>query len=494
MTAEHGRRGLLPGTEPAEAARGSDDRPALSGAPPTGSIIAGKYQIERVIGAGGMGVVVAALHLQLGTRVAIKFLLRSARENPDTVARFAREARAAASVANEHVARVLDVGALENGAPFIVMEFLEGVDLATRLRERGPMPVEEAVECVLQACEALSEVHAAGIVHRDLKPANLFWLRRPSGLPWIKVLDFGISKVLDADPSKLQAAITHSATVMGSPPYMSPEQLQSTRSVDARTDIWALGVILFELITGRSPFIAATFPEVYLNIAVRAPPSPREFNASCPVPLEAAILRCLSKRREDRFRDVAALARALLPFGSERARASVEHIARTAAGTSGSVDNSARQDRALEDPAPNIVNTVTALGTTTPLPTRRRRSAVVLGIAGGLGSLLAFAFLAFGGPNSWRPKSAAPTSSISSVSNGVPDAPTEPSVAPASQVPTPAIEAGASTAAASGRPSLDAPLPSNRSRGAPPRGEPPRSQRSPAPSATTTKPGERDLY
>src|SRR5271165_1232509 len=232
MTVDRDRDGRLPGTAPANPR--PDQRHA--DAPAVGEIIADKYRVERVLGAGGMGVVVAAHHLQLDRLVAIKFLLPGTLKNADAVARFTREAQAAVRITNEHVARVLDVGSLKNGAPYIVMEFLEGTDLATRLKGLGRLSIEEAVEDVLQACEALSEAHGLGIVHRDLKPANLFCIRRPDGLPWIKVLDFGISKLLSDNPASPHVDMTQSAVVMGSPAYMSPEQMQSARYVDARSD------------------------------------------------------------------------------------------------------------------------------------------------------------------------------------------------------------------------------------------------------------------
>src|SRR4051812_29611172 len=206
-----------------------------------GDVLAGKYRVDKILGAGGMGVVVAAHHVQLDERVAIKFLLPEALGNAEAVARFAREARAAVKIKSEHVARVIDVGTLETGAPYMVMEYLEGGDLSQVLASRGPLPVEEAVEYVLQACEAIAHAHALGIVHRDLKPANLFLIRRPDGTNAIKVLDFGISKVMPGKSASSDNAMTRTRTVMGSPLYMSPEQMASTRDVDGRTDLWALG-------------------------------------------------------------------------------------------------------------------------------------------------------------------------------------------------------------------------------------------------------------
>lgn len=289
-----------------------------------GQILAGKYRVDRVLGAGGMGVVVAATHLQLEERVAIKFLLPEAMQNAEAVARFGREARAAVKIRGEHVARVIDVGSLETGAPFMVMEYLDGHDLSELIRDRGTMPPADAVDAVLQACEALAEAHSLGIVHRDLKPANLFMIRRPDGTPSVKVLDFGISKLTNAATS--DHAMTRTTAVMGSPLYMSPEQMTASRDVDARADIWAIGVVLYELLAGRVPFNAETLPQICALILTVAPPTIRQFVPSVPEGLEAVVLRCLEKDRSSRFRNVSELAYALAPFGSRATSRSVERI------------------------------------------------------------------------------------------------------------------------------------------------------------------------
>src|SRR3984885_7032800 len=192
-----------------------------------------------------MGIVVAARHVQLDEKVALKFLRPEALADADAVERFAREARAAVKIKSEHVARVIDVGTLPNGAPYMVMEHLDGEDMAAWIKERGALPVEQALDFVLQACVAVADAHALGIVHRDLKPANLFCIRRSDGQLSIKVLDFGISKMTDLTGSG-QGSMTRTSALMGSPLYMSPEQMRSSKDVDAKTDIWALGVILFE--------------------------------------------------------------------------------------------------------------------------------------------------------------------------------------------------------------------------------------------------------
>jgi hypothetical protein len=292
-----------------------------------GDVLAGKYRVDRVLGVGGMGVVVAARHLQLDTKVAIKFLLPAMLGSQEAVSRFAREARAAVRITNEHVARVFDVGTLETGAPYMVMEFLEGGDLAAWVQQRGAMPVEMAVDFVLQACIAVAEAHGLGIVHRDLKPANLFCLRRADGQLHIKVLDFGISKLTDLGGSGPPMSVTKTSAMMGSPLYMSPEQMQSSRDVDAQTDIWALGVVLYELVTGSVPFNGETLPEVCVKIATQQPPPTRVFRPDVPPGLEAAMVRCLEKDKRLRFRNVSELANALADFGPKRSRAAVDRIA-----------------------------------------------------------------------------------------------------------------------------------------------------------------------
>jgi hypothetical protein len=289
-----------------------------------GQILAGKYRVDGILGAGGMGVVVAAHHLQLDERVALKFLLPAALGNQEARMRFEREARAAVKIKSEHVARVSDVGTLENGSPYIVMEFLEGTDLAAWLRERGPLPVDQAVEFVLQAGEALAEAHSLGIVHRDVKPSNLFVVRRNDGHNSVKVLDFGISKIATGTTD---GSGTKTNFVMGSPFYMSPEQMRSSKDVTAQSDLWSLGVVLYELLAGNSPFTGDTFPEICVKIATEPPPSLRSVRGDVPPPLEAVIGRCLEKAPSQRFGDVADLAFALQPFAPPRAAASVERIA-----------------------------------------------------------------------------------------------------------------------------------------------------------------------
>jgi serine/threonine protein kinase len=304
----------------------------VSAAIQIGDLVAGKYRVDRVLGEGGMGVVVAATHEQLDQRVALKFLLPELVSNPEVVQRFMREARAAVKIHSEHVARVLDVGVTESGTPFMVMEYLDGEDLSQMLAARGPLPPEETVGYVLEACEAIAEAHSLGIVHRDLKPANLFLARRPSGRPLVKVLDFGISKV----PPSGKDAATSTNALMGSPVYMSPEQMTAPNTVDVRTDVWCLGVVLYELLSQKLPFEGETMPELVFTV-VQKPHAPlQSVRAELPEALVAVVDRCLEKGQAQRFSSIVELARALAPFGPARSEQSIERIEHVL-GAAGSV-------------------------------------------------------------------------------------------------------------------------------------------------------------
>ncbi len=287
-----------------------------------GDVIAGKYVVEKIIGAGGVGVVGSARHEGLGDRVAIKFLQRSAAETRENVARFDLEARALARVKTEHVARVMDVGRLPTGEPFMVMELLEGEDLS-KVIARGRVPVAEAVDHVVQACEAVAAAHAVSIVHRDLKPANLFVTQTADGRQLIKVLDFGISKLRNETH-----AVTQTLSVVGSPLYMSPEQMEAPRDADERADIWSLGVILFELIAAAPPFDAPNLPLLCARICTSPPRSFASLGVEVPEQLERLIVRCLEKKPEDRVNSVVALALDLAPFGGRAAAESAERLSR----------------------------------------------------------------------------------------------------------------------------------------------------------------------
>ncbi len=288
--------------------------------PQAGDVIAEKYCVERVVGTGGMGVVVSARHMMLGHNVAIK-ILRVAEEErrQELTARFLREAQAAGMLRSDHVVRIHDVGQLASGLPFMVMELLIGSDLGQLLEQNGPMPEAQAVDFVLQACAGVAEAHAVGIVHRDLKPSNLFVTERSDGLPLLKVLDFGISKLM-GDPRTEEAALvlTSTRSVMGSPYYMSPEQVRDPRRVDERADVWALGVILHELLTGEPPFQGETFPGVCASIVVDPPRSLRLTRPDVSEGLEAVVATCLQKQVRFRYQTITKLAQALGPYGSRQ--------------------------------------------------------------------------------------------------------------------------------------------------------------------------------
>jgi serine/threonine-protein kinase len=301
----------------------SDSQPHVSVPVQPGEVLAGKFRVERILGAGGMGVVVSAMHLELDERVAVKFLLPQSIQGPEAAARFVREARNAVKIKGEHVARIIDVGRLENGAPYMVMEYLEGNDLSAQL-EKGPIAIEDAVDYVVQACDAMAEAHALGIVHRDLKPANLFLTKRSDGSAIIKVLDFGISKA--NVPDTKDAGLTKTSAVMGSPYYMSPEQMKSSRDVDSRTDVWSLGVILFELLSGRPPFQGDTLPELLSAIMLDVPPALQTLRPDVPPALAAVLVQVLQKDRTQRYRNVGELAAALSPFAPARSRYTLDRI------------------------------------------------------------------------------------------------------------------------------------------------------------------------
>ncbi|MBX3225433.1 MAG: serine/threonine protein kinase, partial [Labilithrix sp.] len=278
-----------------------------------GDVVGGKYRVDRILGAGGMGVVVAATHTELDQPVALKFILPEAISGKDSIERFMREARSVARLKSEHVARVYDVGRDDNGHPYMVLELLEGCDLAKLNKQKGPFAIADAVEYVLQACEALVEAHAAGIVHRDLKPQNVFVSRRLNGTPLVKVLDFGIAKAVG--PAAVgQMALTDSQAVMGSPLYMAPEHMRSARAADVRSDIWSLGVMLYELLGGQLPFDGETVTEVCIRVVNEPPASLLSLRPGLEANLVAIAMRCLEKDPAARWQNVAQLAAALEPY------------------------------------------------------------------------------------------------------------------------------------------------------------------------------------
>lgn len=317
-----------------------------------GDLVDGRYAIEEVLGSGGMAVVYRARHVGLEHQVALKVVLPQVRSLPGVSERFLREARAATRLRSDHVAHVFDVGTTDDGTPYFVMELLEGFDLGSVVAERGPLPEEEAVGYVLQACEALAEVHGIGMVHRDLKPANLFLTEGADGLPHVKLIDFGISRVetpLNGPPS---ASLTQPAVMMGSPRYMAPEQMEDAAQSDERSDIWGLGTVLYELLTGEPPYDGASFLDIYAA-ALRGPPVlPSRKRSDVRPGLDAVVLRCLAVDPSKRYADVATLARALVPFGpigSEVIAQSTERVWRSARERAGVTDGPEVTPLALPD-------------------------------------------------------------------------------------------------------------------------------------------------
>ncbi len=413
---------------------------------PLGSVIAGKYRVERVLGMGGMGVVAVGRHLKLDQKVAIKILRPAARSDHELVERFAREARAASRISSEHVARVIDVGETEDFVPFMVMEYLDGSDLGKVVRERGTLPPREAVDYVLQACEALAEAHRAGIVHRDLKPANLFLARRVDGSPLVKVLDFGISKLrlhnLDSED------LTKSEVIMGSPHYMSPEQLRSPRGVDARADIWALGAILYKLVTGDPPFMGATTAELCVQVLTQIAPRLSTKRADIPAALDEAVARCLEPDLTKRFASVGDLAQALGAVASDDGHSSIRAIVRVmnlpeGSGPKSSIPPPAPEERAAALAAAELLPGTFGASTLAPVRAAQRRvwtSLVIAVVAGGL--LLGGSF------GAWRAIRHGEGEKGSAT--GAPVDPARPQVAPFAPPPPPpsAITLGVDTTAA----------------------------------------------
>ncbi|MBI5536430.1 MAG: serine/threonine protein kinase [Deltaproteobacteria bacterium] len=383
------------------------------GVPRTGEVIGAKYVVEGLLGAGGMGVVLAARHSQLGQQVAIKVLLPESLRDPVANERFLREARAAIAIRSEHVARVMDFGTLESGSPYLVMEHLEGNDLKEQLLRRSPLPISTVIDYVIQACEALCEAHKRGIVHRDLKPANLFLSARMDGSPHVRVLDFGISKTvsLAAAATGSGDGITRTDAVFGTPAYMSPEQLRSSKLVDHRTDLWSLGVVLYELLTGKLPFGSTSDGIVAMcaHILEDPPPPMRAMRPDVPPALEAAVIRCLAKQPAERFQSISELTDAISAFGSSGSAEIAARIARM------SDDNLAYNATVKSDSGPLSAksgpNTSSAWGKTGS-PTRRRSVARI----GTVAAVMLTIGFAIGGAWILGSRSASRTSSSTSTS------------------------------------------------------------------------------
>jgi serine/threonine-protein kinase len=272
-------------------------------------MLLGKYRVESTLGFGGMGLVIKAHNIDLNQDVAIKILREDVQIDEDNIARFVREAKNAVRLKSEHVARIRDVGKFDDGRPYMVMELLEGLDLGKLLLDTGKLETQRAVDLVLQTCDAIAEAHSLGIVHRDIKPTNLFVAKRPDGTDIIKVLDFGISKAVQGNT---EMVLTQTQSMLGTPAYMSPEQMRSARTVDPRSDIWSLGCVLYEAVEGHPPFEASNFAELCVMVATEDPAALE----SAPE-LGGVLMRCLAKTAEERYQSVAEMAAALVPLSSD---------------------------------------------------------------------------------------------------------------------------------------------------------------------------------
>jgi serine/threonine-protein kinase len=316
---------LGPPLSPGPRIAGQRGAPSLAGPHPGTVLGGGKYRVERVLGIGAMGVVLEAADLGRGGKVAVKLLRRDVTPSLETVERFGREARITAGLPPEHVARVFDVGQTELGELFLVMELLTGRDLDAELRSRGPLPVRDAVDLLLEACEGVAHAHAACLIHRDLKPANLFLASRGRGPRVVKVLDFGLAKSLE--PEREVQRATQSATTFGTPAYMAPEQVRAAKYAEAPTEQHALAAILYEMLTGRPPYEAESVTELFVVISTKPPPQARRARADVPPGLDAAIRRALAKQPADRFPDLAVFAGIIAPFGGSHAENAARRIA-----------------------------------------------------------------------------------------------------------------------------------------------------------------------
>jgi len=296
---------------------------------PSGLVLLGKYRVIGTIGVGGMGVVISAEHLQLHTKVAVKFMLPALVAHDSVVKRFVNEARAASRIQSEHVARVLDVGSMtgeglpDGGVPYMVMEYLRGRDLSQLVSSGKRLPVHEAIDFVVQASDALAQAHKVGIIHRDIKPANLF-LTDYEGRKFVKVLDFGISKILDEEPQEMN--LTKTTTVLGSGLYMSPEQMRSAKNVDFRTDIYSLGVCLYELLAGTQPFTAETFSELVVKVNIDPPTPLKQYRPDISDDFAAVLAKVYARKPEDRYQSIQEMVSALGAFAAEGSANAVRQV------------------------------------------------------------------------------------------------------------------------------------------------------------------------
>ncbi len=315
---------FAPDSEPVRS--GSMPVMRLAGTPfAPGEVVGGRYRIERIVAEGGMGVIVAAHHLELEEKVAIKFLKEEFASRPEIVGRFAREAKAAARIKCEYTPTVFDVGISQERGPYIVMEYLEGEDLELVLDTSGRLPFARATELIMQACEAIAVAHANGVIHRDIKPANLFLVRGDQNMPVVKVLDFGVSKTaLTGNMFGGAISLVKTQTLVGSPIYMSPEQIRGKEEIGFTADVWSLGAVLYELVTGVTAFNGSSITELCASVLESEPAPITDRVPDVPAGLAETVMRCLEKNAKERFQSVAELVVALAPYAPKRARMIVD--------------------------------------------------------------------------------------------------------------------------------------------------------------------------
>jgi serine/threonine-protein kinase len=425
-----------------ETADSGHAQPAKLLAP--GDVIDGRYRIESFLGGGGMASVYRATHVVLEQAVAIKVISPVIRQLPGMAQRFLREARAATQLKSEHVARVTDVGTMADGAPYMVMEYLDGCDLDAILEQGEDIPVEEAVDFVLQACEALAEVHGLGIVHRDLKPANLFLTKAADGLPCVKLIDFGISRTDSPLAQKDLAALTQPDTVMGSPRYMSPEQMESCSKADSRSDIYGVGAVLYELLTRKAPHEGETFLDIYAAATLAPPAVPSSLRADVPKALDQVILKCLEVDPANRYEDTAALAMALAPFGPEGSLARAEAIIRILESARARTQVGAGNDDAVASDEGSRVRKRVSSSAHALRQKRRSRSMLIL-------AALTLGGLAYGGQNLYNRGVATGVASTATAASPPAGPPARIAPAPAvAEIPSATTETTAASAAAPG--------------------------------------------
>ena len=388
-----------------------------------GTLIGGKYQIERLLGKGGMGAVYQATHRSIGKRVALKFLDRDAARDTAAVARFQREAEAASAIESEHIVHIFDSGVSEDGRPFLVLELLQGEDLRARLQRERRLPIPDVVNIAAQVLRALSRAHAAGIVHRDLKPDNVFLCRRDDEALFVKLVDFGISKIARKTPSS--HTLTHQGMVLGTAYYMSPEQAQAFSDVDGRSDLYSLGAIMYEALAGTPPHVGSAYEAILINICTKDAADVRSHAPEVPEALALVVARALSRERDQRYQNAAefleALQRADADAGIGAARPSGT-LARTPLGSATSV---ARGD----------YETVRGTSVRTPVATRDKRHATRTAVAVIVAVLAAFTVTAFLLTGRNKEPDVRPTPETAAAATPAP----LPSPAPASSAPAPSL-------------------------------------------------------